>query len=88
MSAVAASQSATENVEPTRDLLGVAAAGRLSGSWRQEQEREWEKRMSNLQRFICELLFENQQLGDQLYSTRNRQHWESVYECDQETTRS
>jgi hypothetical protein len=55
-------RSARRDVEIERDLMSASAAGLRLQEWQEEQEGEWESRLSDLQLCICELLMKNQQL--------------------------
>ena len=77
----------TRDVESARDLGACATTWELQ-NWHQIQQREWEMRVSDLQRCICELLIKNQQLRELLLSATKSQSWEAAHGCDQNVTRS
>jgi hypothetical protein len=64
-------QSPPGDIEPAQSLACVSAAGWQQQRWRQEQEKEWEGHLRNLQQCICELLIKNQQLRVSLMSATN-----------------
>lgn len=60
----------------SRDIDSARAAGSPGTRWRQqtwcqEQEREWQSRLSDMQRCICDLLYENQRLREIVISATN-----------------
>jgi len=75
------------DVESARDLMAASAARWQQQKWYQEQERQWEKRLSDLQQCICELLFKNQRLRELLMSATTNESRESAHEYDQNVTR-
>ena len=78
----------TRDVESARDLMTASAARWQQQKWYQEQEGQWEKRLSDLQQCICELLFKNQRLRELLMSATVNESRESAHEYDQEVTRN
>ena len=78
----------TQDVDLGRDLMTASAARWQQQKWYQEQERQWEKRLSDLQQCICELLFKNQRLRELLMSATVNESRESAHEYDQNVTRS
>jgi len=62
---------APNDSEPVQGLMSAFAAG-----WRQEKgdqgQEEEEARLRCLQKYICELLIENQQLRDRLEAAANQ----------------
>jgi hypothetical protein len=81
-------ESSSRDVELVRDLMTASAVRWQQQKWYQEQERQWERRLSDLQQYICELLFKNQKLRELLMSATNNESRESTHEYDQEVTRS
>ena len=81
-------ESSSRDVELVRDLMTASAVRWQQQKWYQEQERQWEKRLSDLQQCICELLFKNQRLRELLMLATNNESRESTHEYDQEVTRS
>ena len=47
-----------------RGLVGASVARLLQQEWYQQQEREWEGRLRDMQKCICDLLYENQRLRE------------------------
>ena len=72
-------QSSPRHVVPMQDSTNVSAADWRQHKWHQEQEREWECRLSDLQQCVCELLIKNQQLRQSLTSA-TRPSKESAHE--------
>ena len=68
------SESSPRDVEPNWASTSAPAARWRQQKWQQEQEKQWECHLSNLQQCVCELLIKNQQLRESLKSARNRQY--------------
>ena len=81
-------ESSTGGYELARYLTTASAATWKQQKWYQEQESQWEERLSDLQQCICELLFKNQRLRELLMSATTSEVRESAHEYDQEVTRS
>src|SRR5580700_5007407 len=69
----ALSQSSPGDSEPRLGLAGISAVGWRHQTWYLEQEKEWNERINDLQRCVCELLIKNQQLRELLASALNHQ---------------
>lgn len=64
-------ESAPRNIERAKHLISTSAAGWQQQKWYQQQERQWEGRLNDLQQCICELLIKDQQLRESQGSTEN-----------------
>lgn len=62
-------QSPPRNIERAKNLINTSAAGWRQQKWYQQQERQWEGRLDDLQQCIRELLIKNQQLRESQGST-------------------
>lgn len=62
-------ESPPRNIERAESLISTSAAGWQKQKWYQQQERQWEGRLNDLQQCICELLIKNQQLRESQGST-------------------
>ena len=62
-------QSPPRNIERAKNLISTSAAVWQQQKWYQQQERQWEGRLNDLQQCICELLIKNQQLRESQGST-------------------
>ena len=80
-------QSSSSGTEPVRSLASASAARWWQEHWNQEDEKEYEARLKNLQQWICELLIKNQKLRESLESATNRQCQEFSDEYDQNVAR-
>ena len=81
-------QSSAGNVERVERSMCASAAGLRLQDWQQEQEKEWECQLRNLQQSICELLIKNQQLRESLNSATNRRSLEVDNEYHQKFARN
>jgi hypothetical protein len=59
-------QSAPGDDEPECGSMSTYATRWREQKWQQEQEKQWECHLSNLQQCVCELLIKNQQLRESL----------------------
>ena len=62
-------ESPPRNTGRAKNLISNSAAEWQQQKWYQQQERQWEGRLNDLQQCICELLIENQQLRESQGST-------------------
>ena len=81
-------QSSPGNVEPVRGPMSASVSGLRRQKWQQEQEKEWQCHLRDLQQCICELLIKNQQLRESLKSTTNHKYQELNNEFDQRVARN
>ena len=64
-------RSSSRDFETTRSSVRSSGARWQQQTWCQEQEREWQSRLSDMQRCICDLLYENQRLREIVISATN-----------------
>jgi hypothetical protein len=76
------SQPSPRGVVPAQDSTNTSASEWRHLKWHQEQEREWQCRLSDLRQCICELLIKNQQLRQSL-TTATQPGKESAHEYSQ-----
>lgn len=76
------------NIESARRVVGASRARERQETWCQEQEREWENRLSDMQKCICDLLYENQRLRECVISTANHRSEELADEHSPNLTRN
>jgi hypothetical protein len=69
-------RSSAGEIGPAQGVTNASASRLQQQRWHEEQEKEWESHLRNLQQCICGLLIKNQQLRESLNSATNRQSQE------------